>query len=116
MPVEMGPEEFEALVEGALESIPDSFWDQVDNLVVLVEDDPPPDQPDLLGLYDGVPVTERDDYAGVLPDRVFIYRNPTLRMCSTPEEVAEEVRVTVIHEIGHYFGIDDAHLDDLGWA
>lgn len=116
MPVEMGPEEFEALVEGALESIPDSFWDQVDNLVVLVEDDPPPGQPDLLGLYDGVPVTERDDYAGVLPDRVFIYRNPTLRMCSTPEEVAEEVRVTVIHEIGHYFGIDDAHLDDLGWA
>mgnify|MGYP003622400826 CR=1 FL=1 len=116
MPVDMGREEFETVVDAACESIPDAFWDQVDNLVVLVEDDPPPDQPDLLGLYDGVPVTERDDYAGVLPDRAFVFRNPTLPMCSTPEEVAEEVRVTVIHEIGHYLGIDDAHLDDLGWA
>jgi len=116
VPVEMSREDFEDLVGVALEQIPDEFWDQVENLVVLVEDDPPADQPDLLGLYDGVPITERDDYAGVLPDRVFLYRNPTLRICETVEDVAEEVLITAVHEIGHYFGIEDAHLDDLGWA
>lgn len=112
----MDREEFEALVDEALESIPDQFWDQVENLVVLVEDDPPPDRPGLLGLYDGVPLTERGDYAGVLPDRVFIYMHPTLAMCQTPEEVADEVRVTVVHEIGHFFGIDDEELHELGWS
>ncbi len=116
MAVEMSREDFEDLVGIALEQVPDEFWDQVENLVVLVEDDPPDGQPNLLGLYDGVPITQRDDYAGVLPDRVFLYRNPTLRMCDTVEEVAEEVRVTVIHEIGHYFGIEDAELGDLGWG
>ncbi len=116
MPVEMSREAFEALVDRALESIPDEFWDQVDNLVVLVEDDPAPDHPDLLGLYDGVPITERGDYVGVLPDRVFIYRNPTLAICSTPEEVAEEVRITAVHEIGHFFGIEDDQLHEWGWG
>lgn len=116
MPVEMSREDFEALVEDALDEIPDEFWDQVENLVVLVEDDPPEDDPDLLGLYDGVPVTARDDYAGVLPDRVFLYRNPTLRICATREEVAEQVRITAVHEIGHYFGVEDAELDELGWG
>ena len=112
----MEREEFEALVDSALESIPDDFWDRVENLVVLVEDEPPADQPDLLGLYDGVPLTERGDYAGVLPDRVFVYRNPILAMCSSRDEVVEEIRVTVVHEIGHYFGFDDAGLEDLGWG
>ena len=112
----MGREEFEELVDHALEDIPDEFWDQVENLVVLVEDDPPADQPGLLGLYDGVPLTERGDYAGVLPDRVFVYRNPTLAICDTPEDVAEEVRITVIHEIAHFFGIEDEQLTEMGWG
>lgn len=116
MPVEMSREEFEDLVDRAMESVPEEFWDMVDNLAVIVEDDPPADQPGLLGLYEGVPLTERGDYAGVLPDRVFVYRNPTLRICETPEQVAEEVEVTVVHEIAHFFGIDDERLEELGWG
>ncbi|MDC4232785.1 metallopeptidase family protein [Actinomyces sp. B33] len=117
MPVEMNREEFESLVADALDEIPEEFWEQVDNLVVLVEDDPPADmEPDLLGLYDGVALTERDDYAGVLPDRILVFRNPTLAMCRDAREVAEEVRITVLHEFGHYFGIDDEQLHEMGWA
>ena len=80
MAVEMSREDFEALVDEAINVIPDEFWDQVDNLVVLVEDEPPASEPsDILGLYDGVPITERDDYAGVLPDRVFVFATQLLR-------------------------------------
>jgi predicted Zn-dependent protease with MMP-like domain len=89
----------------------------MDNVVVLVEDEPPPDDPELLGLYDGTPLTERDGgYAGVMPDRVTIFRNPLLRMCLSDAEVVEEVRITVVHEIAHHFGIDDDRLHDLGYA
>ncbi|MDN5963122.1 MAG: metallopeptidase family protein [Actinomyces sp.] len=116
MPVEVSREDFEELVDQALESVPQEFWDLVDNVAVIVEDDPPADQPGLLGLYEGVPLTERGDYAGALPDRVFIYRNPTLAICETVDEVAEEVQITVVHEIGHFFGIDDDRLHELGWA
>ncbi|WP_175953526.1 metallopeptidase family protein [Schaalia sp. Marseille-Q2122] len=117
MPIEMSREDFEALVDEAIDVIPDEFWDQVENLVVLVEDEPPASEPsDILGLYDGVPITERDDYAGVLPDRVFVFRNPTLAICDTVDDVAEEIRVTLVHEIGHFFGFDDDQLHDLGWA
>lgn len=117
MPVEMSREDFEACVDEAIDSVPEEFWDHIDNLVVLVEDEPPATEPaDTLGLYDGVPLTERDDYAGVLPDRVFVFRNPVLAMCDTAEEVAEEVRITVVHEIGHFFGFDDDQLHEMGWA
>ncbi len=72
---------------------------------------------DLLGLYDGTPLTERDSwYAGVLPDRISVFRQPTLAVCDTREEVVEEVLVTVVHEIAHHFGIDDDRLHELGWA
>ncbi len=117
MSVEMSREEFEDLVEDALDEIPDAFWDQLENVAIFVEDDPPADmEPDLLGLYDGVALTERDDYAGVLPDRILVFMNPTLAICETREEVAEEVRITVVHEVGHYFGIDDDALHEMGWA
>lgn len=113
----MSREDFEELVGEALDTIPEEFLDRLDNVVVLVEDEPPADmEPDLLGLYDGVSLTERGDYAGVLPDRILVFRKPTLAICETPEEVAEEVRITVVHELGHYFGIDDEALHDLGWA
>ncbi|QWW20720.1 metallopeptidase family protein [Schaalia sp. 19OD2882] len=113
----MSREDFEALVEDALEEIPDELWDLVDNVAIIVEDAPPPDQPgDLLGLYDGVPLTERGDYAGFLPDRVFIFREPTLAICQDEEEVAEEVCITVIHEIAHFFGIEDDQLHEWGWG
>ena len=115
--IAMTRERFEELVTEALDLVPAELSALIDNCVVLVEDEPPADDPDLLGLYDGTPLTERDStYAGVLPDRITIFRNPTLDMCATEEEVVEEVNITVVHEIAHHFGIDDDRLHDLGYA
>ena len=89
----------------------------VSNCVVLVEDDVPVGAPSLLGLYEGTPLTERGEwYSGVLPDRITIYRKPILRMCRDDQDVVDEVRITVIHEIAHHFGIDDDRLHELGWG
>ena len=118
MPVDLDREAFESLVDRALDGIPDELASLVHNVVVLVEDDAPEDDPDLLGLYEGTPLTERDDgwAVGALPDRITIFRRPTLELCESREEVVEEVRVTVVHEIAHHFGIDDDRLDELGYA
>ncbi|WP_028654743.1 MULTISPECIES: metallopeptidase family protein [unclassified Nocardioides] len=118
MPVEMSPEEFDALVDTALDEIPEELARLVHNVVVLVEDEPPEGEPDdLLGLYDGVALTERDSgLVPHLPDRIFLFRGPLLDMCEDAEELAEEVRITVVHEVAHHFGIDDARLHDLGYA
>jgi predicted Zn-dependent protease with MMP-like domain len=108
--------DFEALVEQALDEIPDEIALLVRNVVVLVEDEPPADDPDLLGLYDGVALTERGtDHTG-LPDRITIFRRPLLRMCADADELVREVRITVVHEIAHHFGIDDDRLHDLGYG
>jgi predicted Zn-dependent protease with MMP-like domain len=115
--IEMDAQQFEALVVTALDGVPPELSRLIDNCVVLVEDDPPDGEPDLLGLYDGTPLTERDHtYSLVLPDRITIFRNPTLAMCESDAEVVEEVRITVVHEIAHHFGIDDDRLHDLGYA
>jgi predicted Zn-dependent protease with MMP-like domain len=115
--IEMSRERFEELVGDALDEVPEELAALVDNVVVLVEDEPPADDPDLLGYYDGTPLTERDTrYAGVVPDRIMIFRNPILRMCEDADEVVDEVRITVVHEIAHHFGIDDDRLHDLGYA
>ena len=118
MPVDMSPEDFDALVDRALDGIPDELATLVRNVVVLVEAEPPEGEPDdLLGLYDGIALTERwGDPMMDLPDRIFVFRNPLLDMCESPEELEEEVRITVVHEIAHHFGIDDARLHDLGYA
>ena len=117
MPIEMGRAEFEALVDRALDGIPDEIASLVRNVVVLVEDEPPEDEPDLLGLYDGVALTERNDmYGGVLPDRIFVFRNPLLDYCDDAAQLEEEVRITVVHEVAHHFGIDDDRLHELGYA
>ena len=118
VPIEMDRERFEALVDEALDAIPDELASRVHNLVVLVEDEPPEHEPaDLLGLYDGVALTQRDSSTLMhLPDRVFVFRNPLLDMCSSEEELVEEVRITVVHEIAHHFGISDDRLHDLGYA
>lgn len=113
----MSRERFEELVSDALDGVPEDLAALMDNVVVLVEDEPPADDPNLLGFYDGTPLTERDSrYAGVLPDRIMVFRNPTLRMCEDEDQVVEEVRITVVHEIAHYFGIDDDRLHELGYA
>ncbi len=116
--VQMTREAFEEAVVDAIDTIPDDLAALMDNVVILVEDDPPDGERDLLGLYEGVALTERGDSWGMgeLPDRIFIFRNPTLRMCRTADEVREEVAVTVVHEIAHHFGIDDDKLHELGWG
>ncbi|WP_375426512.1 metallopeptidase family protein [uncultured Friedmanniella sp.] len=116
MSIEIATSEFEDLVRQALDDIPAVLAELVDNCVILVEDHPPPGEPDLLGLYDGVPLTERDSfYAGVLPDRILIYRLPILAVCDSAADVVEEVHITVVHEIAHHFGIDDDRLHELGY-
>lgn len=112
----MSPEEFEELVAEALDGIPPELARFMDNVAVFVEDEPEPEDPELLGRYEGIPLTERGEwYSGVLPDRITIYRLPTLRICETYEDVVEEVRTTVVHEIAHHFGIDDERLHELGY-
>ena len=112
----MSREDFEIAVGDALDLVPPALMDQLDNVVFLVEDEPPADDPELLGLYEGTPLTERGEwYAGVLPDRITIYRGPTLRMCESREDVVAETEITVVHEIAHHFGIDDARLHELGY-
>ena len=118
MPLEMDPDAFDALVDRALDEIPDELAVLVHNVVVLVEEEPPEGEPDdLLGLYDGVALTERWGTPPVeLPDRILIFRGPLLDLCDSEEELAEEVRITVVHEVAHHFGIDDARLHDLGYG
>src|SRR5688500_2647923 len=106
--VDMSRERFEELVAEALDTVPAELTRLIDNCVVLVEDEAPADDPDLLGLYDGVPLTERDStYTLRAPDRITIFREPTLAICETEEDVVAEVGITVVHEIAHHFGIDD---------
>jgi len=117
MPVEMNRARFEELVAEALDEVPVELLGLMDNVVILVEDDPPPGEVELLGLYEGHALTDRGwSYGGVLPDRITIYRHPILRICHTDDEVVDEVAVTVVHEIAHHFGIDDARLHELGWG
>ena len=117
MPIDLSPDDFDALVDRALDDIPDELASLVRNVVVLVEADAPEDDPDLLGLYDGIALTERwGDPMMELPDRIFIFRNNLLDMCDSVEQLVDEVRITVVHEVAHHFGIDDDRLHDLGYA
>lgn len=126
-PVHLPDADFEEAVGDALDSLPPDLAEAMDNVVILVQDEPEPDmlrredydelrRPTLLGLYDGVPLTERDaSWSLVLPDRIFIFKGPLERWCTSREELVEEITVTVIHEIAHHFGIDDDRLHELGW-
>ena len=110
--------EFEQAVGDALDEVPPELMRLVDNVVFLIEDEPPPDEPELLGIYDGTPLTERGDgwATGSLPDRITIFRGPLQRMCTDREELLDEIAITVVHEIAHHFGIDDDRLHELGWG
>ncbi len=119
----MSEERFEQLVADALDAIPDALAAEMENLAVMVEEWPTAAQLEgrggtLLGLYEGVPLTARDPitYAGVIPDRITIFRGPLCERATSEAELVEQVRVTVLHEVGHHFGIDDDRLDELGWA
>jgi predicted Zn-dependent protease with MMP-like domain len=106
---------FEHLVGEAVDGIPDELWDRFENVAIVVEDEHA-EEPDILGLYEGFPLTDRLDYAGVLPDKISIYRLPLCAMCEDEEELVEEIRITVVHELAHHMGIDDDHLHELGWG
>lgn len=116
--VEVTPAEFDEAVRTALDAVPAGLMDMLDNVAFFVEDEPPAEYPDdLLGIYEGVPLTDRDlGWAGVLPDRITLYRGPLTRMCDDVQDLEDEITVTVVHEIAHHFGIDDARLHELGWA
>lgn len=138
---EMSDEEFEGLVADALDALPPEIQDNLHNLVFLIEDEPsaeqlrdadlhehlhpvrgvPPESAgdahsELLGLYDGMAQTDGDFFGFAEPNRIFIFRGPTLRMCETREDVAAEVMITVFHEVAHHFGIEEDELWDLGWG
>lgn len=108
---------FEKLVIDELDRLPDEMVDGLENVVFLVEDRPEDGSLELLGLYDGVELTDRDRYGfGEPPDRIILYREPHLAVCETLDELRDEIHVTLVHEIAHYYGIDDAELHRLGWA
>ncbi|WP_377642041.1 metallopeptidase family protein [Oryzobacter terrae] len=112
------PEEFDAIVEEALDEVPGELMAMLDNVAFFVEDEPPADDPDLLGVYEGTPLTERGPWweAGSLPDRILLFRGPLTRMCEDADDLREEIAVTVVHEIAHHFGIEEHTLHDLGWG
>lgn len=123
--VEVSRARFEDMVADALDEIPPALATEIANVAVVVEEWPTPAQlrrvgtgETLLGLYEGVPLTARGplSYSGVAPDRITIFRGPLLHLARDVDDLAARVRVTVLHEVGHHFGIDDARLRELGWA
>jgi predicted Zn-dependent protease with MMP-like domain len=113
--IEVTPQRFEQLVAAAVDAIPEELARYIDNVAIVIEDEAPADDPHLLGLYEGIPLTARDSwYIAALPDRIRIFRLPILRMCQTQADVVREVHITVVHEVAHHFGIDDDTLHALG--
>ncbi|GAA1737275.1 metallopeptidase family protein [Microcella frigidaquae] len=116
-PLHLEAEEFEALVTEELDALPDDMIEGLDNVVFVVEDRPEDGSLDLLGLYEGVALTERGQYGfGELPDRIILYREPLLAAAEgSLETLRDEIHVTLVHEIAHFYGIDDDELHRLGW-
>ena len=113
--IDVDPARFRELVADALDSIPPELGRLMDNVNVFVNDHSPPRS--LLGFYQGIPLTQREAYGGLaMPDRITVYRQAICAICDTEEEVRDQVRVTVVHEVAHHFGIDDDRLEELGWG
>ncbi|GGL01427.1 hypothetical protein GCM10007382_21680 [Salinibacterium xinjiangense] len=110
-------EQFEKLVIDELDLLPDDMVDGLDNVIFVTDDRPEDGSLDVLGLYDGVALTERGNYGfGELPDRIILYREPLLGVSADLDELKEQIHVTLVHEIAHFYGIDDEHLHELGWG
>ena len=115
--MQLDADAFEAIVVDELDQLPDDMVDGLENLVFVVEDRPEDGSLDLLGLYDGYALTERDRYGlGEMPDRIILYREPLLAICDDERQLRDEIHVTLVHEIAHFYGIDDDRLHELGWA
>ena len=121
--VKLSTDSFEQLVREAIESLPERFLDHLDNVLIVVEQQPSQEQREsnrlsanetLFGLYEGVPMTERGSYSPMMPDRITIFQRPLERYCESKEELVHQVRDTVVHEVAHFFGIDDDRLHELG--
>lgn len=116
-PLDLDAEAFEALVIDELDRLPDEMIDGLDNVIFVTQDRPDDGSLDLLGIYDGVALTERGQYGfGELPDRIILFREPLLAISGDLDELRDEIHVTLVHEIAHFYGIDDAELHRLGWA
>lgn len=115
--MEMNAAAFEELVIDELDQLPDEMVEGLDNVVFVVEDRPEDGTLDLLGLYDGLALTERTQYGmGELPDRIVVYREPHLAQCEDEAELRDEIHTTLVHEIAHFYGLDDRQLHEMGWA
>jgi predicted Zn-dependent protease with MMP-like domain len=115
--LDLSEEQFEQLVIDELDALPDDMIDGLDNVVFVTEARPEDGSLDLLGLYDGVALTERGQYGfGELPDRIILYREPLLAIADDLEHLKDEIHVTLVHEIAHFYGLDDHQLHELGWA
>ena len=115
--IDLNAQEFESLAIDELDRLPDEMVDRLDNVIFVTEDRPEDGSLDLFGLYDGVALTERGQYGfGELPDRIILYREPLLAACGNLDELRDEIHVTLVHEIAHFYGIDDDELHRLGWA
>ncbi len=109
--------DFEALLSEELDRLPAEMLDGLDNVIFVVEDRPEDGTLDVLGLYDGVALTERGDYGfGDVPDRIVLYREPLCSICESEAQLREQIHITLVHEIGHFYGLDDERLHELGWA
>ena len=114
--MDIGEEDFYALAEEALATLPEELLDDLENVAIVVEDEPE-DGSEILGVYEGTALTERDSsWFGMLPDRVVLFRGPLSRMCEDEDDLFEEIAITLVHEIGHYHGIDEERLHELGWG
>lgn len=117
MPLEMSEEDFESLVADELDALPDDMMDGLENVQFSVEDRPENGEHDLFGLYHGIALTHREQYGfGELPDLITIYRHAHLEHCDDIDELRDQIHVTLVHEIGHFYGMDDAQLHELGWG
>lgn len=116
-PMELPEERFDELVDEALALLPTQVLDSLDNVIIVTEDEPE-DGSDVLGWYEGIALTDRDTSYGMghLPDRVVLFRGPLTRMCADEEELLDEIAITLMHEIGHYHGIEEDRLHELGWG
>jgi predicted Zn-dependent protease with MMP-like domain len=117
MSLELDAADFERLVISELDLLPDEMVDGIENVAFVTADRPDDGSLDLFGLYQGVALTHREQYGfGELPDRIVVYREPLLAACDDLEQLRDEVHITLVHEIGHYYGLDDDQLHELGWA
>lgn len=110
-------EDFDAAVSDALEMVPAGIATHMENVALFISDDPPPEEPGILGVYNGTPLTERGESWGfVLPDTIELFKNPLIAFATDPEDLREQIAITVVHEIAHHYGISDAELHRLGWG